>query len=248
MSASILSTNVNIQGLGNLLAPADGVTHAAIFSATMNNSSVSISMPSLFSYLGWNFQPQAMTIDNLGGGSSVVVKGTYSQFTEIVPAGIKRTFQFPSVADEIFTYTSTGAVTCQVLLYDFPAFPDTNNSSPPGIGGPLDVTILGQPVLVEEQAVNLIYGAAANTTFAAGATGNVFNASTITNGCVIKNPSSNTGQFLVDPTGSAIGGTTEGGTVFGIDPGASVSFGPSAQAIVGKNPTGSSVDIVAYSF
>lgn len=237
MSNTLLSTqNINIENLGNFLAPANGVTHGALFTVTSNNATVQLNMISLQASLGYEFVPQAMTVDNSGGSFPIVVGEITAGWVETIAAGVKRTFQFPAVGDAQFTFLSNGgSSTFKVFLFDFPAFPDSNTGV---VSGSVNAVITGQPIAVQVQTGTLTYTNADHTgALTANVAANLFNAASITTGAVIKCPAfqpggttPNTFNLWVNLVG-ATATESEGDGVIVLQPGQAVAIGPTASRV-----------------
>jgi hypothetical protein len=137
------ATFISPYALGNLLAPVDGVTNMARFSLSLAANTAVISIASIQQQMG-NFQPQSVIVDNTNNASDIVMVSTLTGWQKRIPAGNNLGFNFPSVQSDIFTFTSSGSITANVLFFDFPWLPDatediTNSVSP-------SVTIADQPI------------------------------------------------------------------------------------------------------
>jgi hypothetical protein len=241
MSGVIPSSAINLVQLGNLLAPASGQTHGAVFEVTLNNSTAQLNMVQLTTSLGYVFQAQAMRVDNSGGASTIVIKDIVAGWTENILANEVRTFQFLSVSDAQYTFFSSGSVKFQVALLDYPAFPDTRDVS----GAATSVSILGQPIAVTDVTPSRVYTAGDAVAVAVGGTAvNAFNAASIATGAIIINPTSNAAQLFVDPVNVAT--TTEGsnGTCIALNAGDTWQ-GEAASGAISVN-SAAAVGFIAY--
>lgn len=226
--------------LANLLAPADGKTHAVKFNVSLSpGNNAAINWPGLMQTVG-AFVPQACTVDNSAGTSPVTMSETSYGWSRIIPAGAWRTFQFPAVSMPNFTFSSAGTVTPAVSLFDWPAFPDSDINIAVASGAP--VTITGQPVSVALSGTMVppspvTYTAAGTTTITTGgASQTVFAAGTITTGAWVTNPKNATESLFVNVAGGTAT-TTPGGAVFELGAGETLVIGPSTNAITATAAT-----------
>jgi hypothetical protein len=135
--------------LGNLLAPVDGVTNMARFNLVLAGNQAVISISSIQQQMG-NFQPQSVIVDNTNNAADIVMVSELTGWQKRIPAGNNLGFNFPSVSNDIFTFTSTGSIAANILFFDFPWLPDATenltNSVPQTVSisdQPIDVNITG---------------------------------------------------------------------------------------------------------
>jgi len=116
--------------LGNLLAPVDGVTHAAKFEIVLANNSAQIDIASIQQQMGY-FQPQSYWIDNSLNDVAITISELVYGWQVVIPAGSSIWNNFPAVANGIFSLTSTGSATATLSFFDFPVLPSEiiNNST-----------------------------------------------------------------------------------------------------------------------
>lgn len=222
--------------LSNLLAPVTGKTHTAMFTFALNGQAATINWPGMQQAAG-AWIPQAACVDNYNSSNAVVFEETSTGYTETIPAGFKRTFQFPAVATPIFTLTAaSGAAAGELWLYDWPAFPDSS-FNPSSSGGQSAVSIVGQPISVvvggtepPPSPVTYLAATGATTITAAGTSQTLFAAGDIITGAYVTNPANATESLFIDPTGGVCT-VTPAGTTFEIAPGSSFTLGPAANNV-----------------
>lgn len=141
------ATFQNNYNLANLTAPASGTTHAAKFIVNVSGNTATLQMSGFVQQLG-DFQGQAMTVDNSGSALPVTISETRYGWSRIVQAGATQTFQYPAVADQVFTVYCSGTATVPISIYDWPAFPEWaslsgTGSQPVSVVGTVAVTQSG---------------------------------------------------------------------------------------------------------
>ncbi len=247
MSATISPPSV--LGLVNLLAPASGMTHGCKFTVTLAGASATVNWAGLFQTIGvW--VPQSMMVDNTAGASVVTVSETTYGWTRRVQAGELRVFQFPAVGTPQFVFSSAGNVAPTISMFDWPAFPDSDQNL--GVSSGTPVTVTGQPIAVaisgtQPPAVPLSYVVAGTTTITTGGTSQtLFAAGTIANGAWITNPVGAVESLFVCPTGAAAGVVASGAT-FELVAGQTMTLGAASNAItVNAATTGHAFSAVRF--
>lgn len=134
--------------LTNLTAPASGKTRAFRLSVItpVGGGTTTVNLLSYIQSIG-SFRPQSMTIDNSKNAYSITVSETTFGWTRIINPGQLVTFNYPAVADQIFTFIATSQVTFTVTLYDYPAFPEDLFNNSVGSGSQ-NVSVTNTPLLV----------------------------------------------------------------------------------------------------
>ena len=159
------ATFISPYNLGNLLAPVNGTTHGVKFNISLAANSCDISIASIRQQI--NLQPQSMWVNNNANVADVLITETIFGWSQIIPAGQSIWFNFPSVPNPNFVFSSAGTVTAAVAFFDFPALPSTinqvTNQTPPS------VNIANQPVGVEIFGLTSATAYADNSVVATGA-------------------------------------------------------------------------------